>query len=121
MSSIHILHIEDDMSVATTVSRLLRKKLDAVVVSVASGEEAMSSMTLQNWNLIISDWNIKGKATGGDVFDWVREQFPELSKKYVFMSDDQQAAEYSAQYGLEFVEKPASVDRILQAVRTAGA
>lgn len=115
---IHILHIEDEKLIATTIERILRRTFKAVVTTAVSGPEALAAIE-QNpnkWAAILSDWNIKGKMSGGDVFRQVADSYPDLAKRYVFMSDDQEAERLAAASGVSFIEKPARAATICTAL-----
>lgn len=119
MSGPHILHIEDNSDIQKAMRRLLEKVFSATVTTVDSGAAAMAVMGSADWAAVLSDWNIIGGMTGGDVYNLVRADYPHLASKYVFMSDDQLAAAMAAKYGLGWVEKPATRSDICNALNKA--
>lgn len=118
-SPIYILHIEDDKGIQALTRRMLERNFKAVVVTVESGDEAMAVMGTRSWAAVVSDWNVSGSKTGGDVYHLVQVEYPAIAPRYVFMSDDKSAAELCDQEGLPYVEKPATQSEICRALYRA--
>lgn len=115
---IHILHIEDDVNVASSVGRVLKRIFGALVTSVASGPEAIKAIEQNpdHWAVILSDWNLKGSMNGGDIFSLVVGTYPRLITRYAFLSDDQNAMKLANSVGCPFLEKPAYPQDICSAL-----
>jgi DNA-binding NtrC family response regulator len=102
------------------MQRLLRRAFKTVeVTSVKSGEEVLQTLATneRKWDIVISDWNIDGRMTGGDIYNLIQVEYPNVAGSYMFMSDSRFAELLCTGAGLEFVEKPSSPTRILEAVR----
>jgi DNA-binding NtrC family response regulator len=117
-SIMYILHIEDDSDIASAMERLLRREFGAKVVTATSGEAAIKAVNSTEFDLVISDWNIEGSMTGGDIYNLIQVEYPKVSSRYMFMSDSRLAELLCAAADLEFVEKPSTTHKILEAVRT---
>lgn len=116
----YILHIEDDSGITKMFQRAVTRTVkNAVVVSVPSGEEATMVAQKHPWAAVVSDWNLTGPMTGGDAYYQIRSACPALARRYVFLSDDASAADLCEKEGLMFVEKPAPVSAILDALDEA--
>lgn len=117
-NQLHILHIEDDEFVQMAITRVLSRLYNATVTTVSTGEEAIAAMASKPWAVVISDWNIKGGMTGGDVYEVAKTQHPKLAEKYIFLSDSEPAEALSAKQGLLYLEKPVYTNVLRDAVDT---
>lgn len=119
VNTIYILHIEDDVGIQASTKRMLERVFNAVVVTAGSGEEALAVVGTQSWDAVMSDWNLGGPTTGGDVYNLVQVEYPHIAPRYVFMSDSEAAATLCAAEGLPYVEKPAGQSEICRALYQA--
>lgn len=118
-SPVYILHIEDNVPVQILTRRMLQRVFQAVVVTVTSGKEAMDAMGTRSWAAVVSDWNVEGSETGGDVYHRVLVEYPAVAPRYIFMSDSKLAAELCEREGLPYVQKPAGQPEICRALYQA--
>jgi DNA-binding NarL/FixJ family response regulator len=110
---IRALIIEDDRLIQQMLARLLRRTYDTpefVVVDNADRAitELKNSMFDGHFDLIISDYNLVGPKTGGDVFAWIKEQDePEWIDRFLFFSATDEIDLRKLHY--QVLAKPASV------------
>jgi DNA-binding NtrC family response regulator len=117
-NTIHILHIEDDKDLAVAMSRILRRSLgpEVSVKLVSSGEECRAVIGDRSWSVIISDWDILGHETGGDLYNMVRDSYPSLCARYIFVSGNPEAGLLATAVGAVHFPKPFEPDRLVKAV-----
>lgn len=104
-----ILHIEDDLSLQKLVSRGLARKFTAEVVTVDSPDTAIEALQTGNFDIVVSDYNIKD-GTGGQVLEWVRANIP--TQRFMFLSDDDNIVSS----GVPYVRKPAPMSDVCRAI-----
>lgn len=81
------LVIDDEQSLLELQISFLRAMgLDGV--GLRSGEEAVSFLQNNPVDIIISDIRMPGAVDGVELYQWVRENRPELSKRFLFVSGD---------------------------------
>jgi DNA-binding response OmpR family regulator len=106
---LRILHVEDDELVSKAFRRMMR---DHRVTSVASYNDAVLSIGLdEKFDVIITDYDL-GQFNGGGLYNWIRECRPDLEKRVIFLSGNDKAREY----GTYFLEKPCTKARILETI-----
>lgn len=115
-----ILLIEDDATIRRAVTRLLRRMFDGALIQAAeSADEAIDLIkeaTLDRpFDLVISDFNLLGGPTGGDVLEWIREHATYLEPRFVFLTDNETAKAMHKNY----VEKPCEAATLRTAIETA--
>lgn len=103
----HVLHVEDDPSLARAVERMLRISYDAITVTAESARDAIALLEAGGhdgcgYDLIISDYDLRGD-TGADLIAWLREHDPDMLD-HTFMLCANERAE---SLGVPVVTKPA--------------
>jgi CheY-like chemotaxis protein len=89
-----ILLIEDDPRLQRSTSRWIKKLYPTARLLVAdNAPAAIGNLQTHDVTLIVSDFDLIGPQTGGDVFAWVRAQQPHLVDRFVFFTGNSQAAE----------------------------
>ena len=81
-----VLIVEDDPQLQIAYFRLLNKKCD--ISTIDRAEAAITWLKKVNFDYIFCDFNLAGKMTGEDVFNWLRENRPEDLPKFYFVSGD---------------------------------
>lgn len=97
-----ILFIEDDVLIQNSFKRTL-KAYELIVVS--TGLEALSELQEGQFDLVISDYDLKGALNGEDVYLWVKINRPDLDKKYIFCSANDRSEKVCEENGLTFLPK----------------
>lgn len=118
-NKIYILHIEDENAVAKAVARLLRKEFGNMV-EISQADSWASLRFVVNeypWSVIISDWDIAGMESGGDIYNIMQAHFPHLAKKYIFLSGNDKAEFLATAVGVPYLEKPTAGENIIAAVQ----
>lgn len=109
-----ILLVEDDAAIARATMRLLRRLDRAVeVVHMYTGEAAivaLGSAQLGPFDLVVSDYNLDGFATGADVLAAVRMLSPQ--PKFLFVSSDERIQVL----GQPYIEKPARLSELRELI-----
>lgn len=117
-NTIKILHIENEPCLVSALSRVLRKALGSVeMASASTGEEAKKLMKSHEWSVIISDWELDGAETGGDIYRTVQESFPYLCERYIFLSSNQNARLLATGVGVPYIDKPFTNTAVIKAVQ----
>jgi CheY-like chemotaxis protein len=104
-----VLLIEDDPALQRSTTRMIRKIYpDARVIVADNADAAIADLQVHDIEVVVSDYDLIGNKTGGDVFTWVQANQPHLVDHYVFFTgnDAPQAMHY------RFVQKPADVSEL---------
>lgn len=84
--SLHILVVDDELPLATTLQTILTR--DGHQVTIASdGEAAINSLARQDYDLILCDLKMP-KVNGEQVYKWLQANKPHLRENIVFMTGD---------------------------------
>jgi ActR/RegA family two-component response regulator len=110
----HILVIEDDPQLQRAYPRMMRKMYPGAEVTVVDNyHDAIGHLDTKPVGLIISDVDLVGDRTGIDVFEWVKENRPDLVDRYVFVTGGNPQVE---QLHYRYAEKPVTVADIQAAI-----
>jgi DNA-binding NtrC family response regulator len=113
-----LLVIEDEPAVMSFVRRALERGGYAVV-GASSGTEALALLAQQQFCGIISDMRTPGNVDGGGVYQWLKSNRPELSRRIVFITGDivnEETVAILKETGAPCVEKPFRVQDLLATV-----
>ncbi len=83
---------------------------------IAIADNAASAIELLaagGFDVVISDYNLRGPATGADVLAWSKSQ--PAPPPFVFVASDERAGEL----GVPYLEKPASPAAIIATIKAA--
>jgi CheY-like chemotaxis protein len=117
-----VLVIEDSPSIHRAYERILKRWFPDVDVWISDNADLAISYIgmfivplrqahgapLKNFDLIISDYNLHGDKTGGDVLAWIKANRPELAARFLFVSTDPKIFELHD----TALEKPATPDQL---------
>ena len=114
-----ILVIEDAANIRRVVIRLLRQMFDgALIDATETADEAIDLIKVATLNtpydFVISDFNLVGVRTGGDVLEWIRNHASYLEPRFLFLTSDDSAAKLHKYY----VEKPCDSATLRTAIET---
>jgi two-component system cell cycle response regulator len=123
-----ILYIEDSIT-AATVTRLMMEQHGMEVIHVTSVEEAMSLLELarnyqkRGFDLVITDFHLRGKMTGGDLlyFLRVRQHYSQQELPVLVTTgneDTQTQVEVFHAGANDFVNKPLVEEIVMARVRS---
>lgn len=106
----HILHIEDDVSIQKAVARTLALKLKADVTTVANPTDAIAILKAIKFDIVVSDYNIDG-GTGGEVLEWLRANQPD--QRFMFLSSDEDRI---VGFNVPYMVKPAPMSDVCRMI-----
>ena len=89
-------------------------------VGAASGREALGLLERGRFSAIISDLRMPGEIGGAEIFDWVGQNRPELTSRFLFISGnvhDSYALETRERTGALFIEKPFRIAQLVELIR----
>lgn len=110
-----ILLLEDEPMIAKGTTRMLGRVFPGVPVTVVDNvDEAIAHLKHHDVTLVVSDYDVLGDKTGGDLFRWVQANKPELVEHYVFFSGNEAAVEALGHH--RFLPKPAGLAEFKAAV-----
>jgi two-component system NtrC family sensor kinase len=74
----------DDEEPILEFEREVLKGAGASVDTVTSGQSALEKLKTESYDVVLLDGKMPGAVSGRDVFEWVKENKPELSTRIVF-------------------------------------
>lgn len=89
-------------------------------VGAASGREALGLLAHGEFSAIVSDLRMPGGIGGAEIYDWVGQNRPELSSRFLFISGnvhDSLALETRERTGALFIEKPFRIAQLLELIK----
>jgi CheY-like chemotaxis protein len=113
-----VLIVEDEEILLTFLKTALERGGVAVVGAV-SGEEALGLLERGEFAGIVSDLRMPGVVGGAEIFDWVRQNRPELSSGFLFITgnvSDPYAVEVRERTGALFIEKPFRIALLIELI-----
>jgi PAS domain S-box-containing protein len=116
-----VLIVDDDAAVGRTLSLALEADHDITVVT--SAQEALgelrASQRSNGFDAVLCDVLMPGM-TGGELFEVARHEFPEVERRFIFMSGGlwaKSASDFSARVPNRLLEKPFSLEQVRGALR----
>lgn len=111
---IRVLVVEDDPLIARGYERLIRRRFSPCdIVVVNSAEIAVVMLFTQDFDLVISDFDLAGKRTGADVLEAVRADLNRPA--FLFVSGN----EVVETLGAPFLDKPCAPSALRDAIGAA--
>ena len=89
------------------------------VVGATSGAEALSLLERGTFAGVVSDLRMPGGIGGGEIFDWVKQNRPELAARFLFITgdvNDPYAMEVQKRSGALFIEKPFRIALLIELI-----
>jgi CheY-like chemotaxis protein/anti-sigma regulatory factor (Ser/Thr protein kinase) len=116
-----VLIVDDDAAVGRTLSLALEGDHDVTVVT--SAQEALGELRASQhgtaFDAVLCDVLMPGM-TGGELFDAAKSEFPDLERRFIFMSGGlwaKSASDFSATVPNRLLEKPFSLEQVRGALR----
>ena len=116
-----VLIVDDDAAVGRTLSLALEADHDITVVS--SAQEALGELRASQrgpgFDAVLCDVLMPGM-TGGELFEAVKSEFPDVERRFIFMSGGLWAkgtSDFSARVPNRLLEKPFSLEQVRGALR----
>jgi CheY-like chemotaxis protein len=107
MGTLNILLVDDDRNLVTTLSHGLRKAMgEAISVAVCfSGSEALSMLSTQVFDVVVSDFNMPGP-TGLEFLKKIRQDHGEIILVLITAYGTDVLEEGVRQLGVGYITKP---------------
>jgi CheY-like chemotaxis protein len=89
-------------------------------VGAASGEEALGVLKKREISGIVSDLVMPGPIGGAEIFDWVRQNQPELTPRFLFITGnvmDDYAVRVRERTGALFIQKPFRIALLIELIQ----
>jgi CheY-like chemotaxis protein len=106
--SVPVLVVEDEEVLLCFLKTALERG-GIKVVGAASGEEALGLLEKREFAGVVSDLRMPGQVGGAEIFDWVRQNRPKLSSRFLFITGnvfDDYAVGIRERTGALFIQKP---------------
>lgn len=118
MGTLNILLVDDDRSLVTTLSYGLRKALgEAISVAVCfNGSEALSMLTTQAFDVVVSDFNMPGPS-GLEFLKRIRQDYPDLILVLITAYGTDALEEGVRQLGVGYITKPFEPSFLVQLIK----
>ena len=114
-----VLVIEDEASVLAFV-RLALERGGYAVVGARSGVLGLEMLAGQEFAGVISDMRTPGGVTGLDIYRWISQFRPDLTRRVLFITGDTvnpQTVQVLRSTGVPYIEKPFRVQELMDMVR----
>src|ERR1035441_9204968 len=85
--SLPVLLVEDEEILLAFLKTALERG-GVKVAGAASGSEALSLLAQGEYAGVVSDLRMPGQIGGAEIFDWVQQNRPELSSRFLFRSEE---------------------------------
>jgi CheY-like chemotaxis protein len=116
--SLPVLVVEDEEVLLSFLKTALERG-GVNVVGAGSGPEAIGLLGNGKFAGIVSDLKMPGGIGGAEIFDWVHENLPELSSRFLFITGnvhDQYAIQVRERTGALFIEKPFRIALLIELI-----
>lgn len=103
-----ILIVEDEEFLLSFLKTALERS-GMKVVGAPSGTDALALLEHGVFSAVVSDLRMPGGIGGAEIYDWVQQNRPELSPRFVFITgnaSDSYASDLRDRTGAAFIEKP---------------
>jgi CheY-like chemotaxis protein len=112
--------VVDDEEVLLSFLKTALERSGVKVCGAASGAEALDLLEHGEFACVVSDLRMPGGIGGGEIFDWVRQNRPELSNSFLFITgnaSDAYAIKTRERTGALFIEKPFRIALLIELVK----
>jgi len=118
MGTLNILLVDDDRNLVTTLSHGLRKGMgEAISVAVCfSGSEALSMLTTQPFDVVVSDFNMPG-LSGLEFLKRIRQDHGEMVLVLISAYGTDALEEGVHQLGMGYIAKPFEPSFLVQLIK----
>ncbi len=113
-----VLVVEDEELLLSFLKTALERG-GVKVVGAASGSEALGLLERGEFAGVVSDLRMPGRIGGAEIFDWVRQNRPALSSRFLFITgnvSDPYAIETRERTGALFIEKPFRIALLIELI-----
>jgi DNA-binding NtrC family response regulator len=120
MSELLPVLVVDDEEVLLSFLNTALERGGIKVVGAASGADALAALEQGEFAGVVSDLRMPGGIGGAEIYDWVRQHRPELSKRFLFVTgnvSDDYAVEVRERTGALFIEKPFRIALLIELIK----
>jgi DNA-binding NtrC family response regulator len=117
--ALRILIVEDE-ELLLSFLRMALERAGVKTMGAASGAEALRLLEQETFGGVVSDLRMPGRIGGGEIFDWIRQNRPQLSSSFLFITGnagDPYAIETRESTGAPFIQKPFRIALLLELIR----
>jgi CheY-like chemotaxis protein len=117
--SLPILVVEDEEILLSFLKTALERG-GVKVVAAASGAAALGLLERGEYAAVVSDLRMPGGVGGAEIYEWVRQNRPHLSCRFLFITgnvSDPYAEGVRRDTGAQFIEKPFRIALLLELIR----
>jgi two-component system NtrC family sensor kinase len=114
-----VLIVEDE-EVLLSFLRTALERGGVNAVGAASGAEALDLLAKEKFAGVVSDLRMPGGIGGAEIFDWVKQNQPELASRFLFITgnvSDDYAMETRERTGALFIEKPFRIALLIELIK----
>ncbi|MEX2446844.1 MAG: ATP-binding protein [Dehalococcoidia bacterium] len=115
----HILVVDDEAPIRALTTEILAAA-GYHVATAASGEEALTRLEHEEFDLVLTDMRMPGM-DGGALYDHVREHWPHLLPRLLFVTGDvdgERTSRRLSRSDVRYLEKPFDTRALLRAIRS---
>jgi len=90
------------------------------IVGAGSAAEALELLEHGEFAVVVSDLCMPGGMGGAEIFDWVRENRPELASSFLFITgnvSDEYAVQTRQRTGALFIQKPFRIALLIELIK----
>jgi DNA-binding NtrC family response regulator len=117
--SLPILVVEDEEFLLSFLKTALERG-GMKVVGAPSGSVALGLLERGVFAAVVSDLRMPGGIGGAEIYDWVHQNRPELSPRFVFITgnaSDNYASDVRDRTGAAFIEKPFRIALLMELIK----
>lgn len=116
--SLPVLLVEDEEILLSFLKTALERG-GVKIAGANSGSEALSLLESGEYAGVVSDLRMPGEIGGAEIFDWVKENRPQLTSRFLFITgnaSDPYALKIRERTGALFIEKPFRIALLLEMI-----
>ena len=117
-TGLHLLLVEDEVSIAESCSELLTTK-GCHVVSASSARDAIIAISKEDFDIVIMDLKMPGEMSGIQLYEWMMSNKPAMKGKVILMTGDTLSPECSTfieRIKEDFISKPFHFNDFLEKI-----
>jgi len=119
MAMVHLLLVEDDFILSTTVQKILGKEGYGFTACVRSGEAALEVLQTQKPDLILMDIHLQGRLTGIETAQYIMKTY-RVPVIYITQDGSNELYHHAIQtFPINYISKPFTESTLIRAVHTA--
>jgi DNA-binding NtrC family response regulator len=117
--SLPVLIVEDEELLLSFLKTALERG-GIKVTGATSAADALELLKREDVAGIVSDLHMPGGIGGAEIFEWVRENKPQLSSRFLFITGnvgDPYAVKVKKSTGAMFIEKPFRIALLIELIK----